>query len=147
MCYARLGDIVEVLADLEVDVVSLEAARSDMALVTHLERASYRSGVGPGVYDVHAPRVPDVAEIESLLRRALRDSGPERLWVNPDCGLKTAFSYDEVVPALQNLVAAARLLRTELAGRVALHDEDPERAHAVERSLGSSDTTSHRTPR
>ncbi len=89
MCYARLGDIVEVLADLEVDVVSLEAARSDMALVTHLERASYRSGVGPGVYDVHAPRVPDVAEIESLLRRALETLGPERLWVNPDCGLKT----------------------------------------------------------
>jgi 5-methyltetrahydropteroyltriglutamate--homocysteine methyltransferase len=146
MCYARLGDIVEVLADLEVDVVSLEAARSDMALVTHLERAPYRSGVGPGVYDVHAPRVPDVAEIESLLRRALETLGPERLWVNPDCGLKTR-SYDEVVAALQNLVAAARLLRTELAGRVALHDEDPGRAHAVERSLGSRDTTSHRTPR
>lgn len=111
MCYAQLGDVVGVLADLDIDVVSLEAARSQMRLIGELEHASYRGGVGPGVYDVHSPRIPDVWEIESLLRRAVETVGAERLWVNPDCGLKTR-RYGETVEALRNMVEAARRVRS-----------------------------------
>jgi len=113
MCYAELGDIVQTLDELDVDVLSFEAARSDMASVDVLHDASYQGGVGPGVYDVHSPRVPEVAAIEGLLRRALEGLGPDRLWVNPDCGLKTR-RYEQVLPALDHLVTAARRLRTEL---------------------------------
>jgi 5-methyltetrahydropteroyltriglutamate--homocysteine methyltransferase len=113
MCYAQLGDIVEALGELDIDVVSLEAARSGMALATDLQAADYRGEVGPGVYDVHNPGVPTVAEIEGLVRRAVEALGPDRVWVNPDCGLKTR-RYDQVVPALEHMVAAARQLRAEL---------------------------------
>jgi 5-methyltetrahydropteroyltriglutamate--homocysteine methyltransferase len=113
MCYAELGDIVQALGELDVDVLSFEAARSDMASVDVLHDASYQGGVGPGVYDVHSPWVPEVAAIEGLLRRALEGLGPDRLWVNPDCGLKTR-RYEQVLPALDHLVTAARRLRTEL---------------------------------
>jgi 5-methyltetrahydropteroyltriglutamate--homocysteine methyltransferase len=114
MCYAELGDIVDVLEELEVDVLSFEAARSDMAAVDLLQRASYQGGAGPGIYDVHSPRVPEIAAIEGLLRRALEGLGPDRLWVNPDCGLKTR-RYDQVIPALDHMVTAARNLRAEVA--------------------------------
>jgi len=113
MCYAQLGDIVDALAELDIDVVSLEAARSGMALATDLKAARYPGGVGPGVYDVHAPEIPTVADIERLLRRAVDALGPDRLWVNPDCGLKTR-GYDQVVPALEHMVEAAGKLRAEL---------------------------------
>jgi 5-methyltetrahydropteroyltriglutamate--homocysteine methyltransferase len=113
MCYAQLGDIVEALGELDIDVVSLEAARSGMALAADLQAADYPGGVGPGVYDVHTPGVPSVAEIEGLLRRAVEALGPDRVWVNPDCGLKTR-RYDQVIPALDHMVAAARHLRAEL---------------------------------
>jgi 5-methyltetrahydropteroyltriglutamate--homocysteine methyltransferase len=114
MCYAELGDIVDVLNDLDVDVLSFEAARSDMAAVDVLQRASYQGGAGPGIYDVHSPRVPEVTAIEGLLRRALDGLGPDRLWVNPDCGLKTR-RYGQVLPALDHMVTAARNLRAEVA--------------------------------
>ncbi|HUV57588.1 MAG TPA: 5-methyltetrahydropteroyltriglutamate--homocysteine S-methyltransferase [Acidimicrobiales bacterium] len=113
MCYAELGDIVQALDELDVDVLSFEAARSDMASVDVLHDVSYQGGVGPGIYDVHSPLVPEVAAIEGLLRRALVGLGPDRLWVNPDCGLKTR-RYEQVLPALDHLVTAARRLRTEL---------------------------------
>jgi 5-methyltetrahydropteroyltriglutamate--homocysteine methyltransferase len=113
MCYAQLGDIVDALAEMDIDVVSLEAARSGMALAADLRSADYQGGLGPGVYDVHSPGVPTVAEIEVLLRRAVEALGPDRVWVNPDCGLKTR-RYDQVVPALEHLVEAARQLRAEL---------------------------------
>jgi 5-methyltetrahydropteroyltriglutamate--homocysteine methyltransferase len=113
MCYAELGDIVQALDELDVDVLSFEAARSDMASVDVLHDVSYQGGVGPGIYDVHSPLVPEVAAIEGLLRRALEGLGPDRLWVNPDCGLKTR-RYEQVLPALDHLVTAARRLRTEL---------------------------------
>jgi len=113
MCYAQLGDIVDALADMDIDVVSLEAARAGMSLLGDLEGARYLGGVGPGVYDVHAPTVPEVAELEGLLRQAVDALGPGRVWVNPDCGLKTR-GYDEVLPALAHLVTAAGHIRAEL---------------------------------
>ena len=118
MCYAELADVVDVLADLDVDVASFEAARSAMTLLGALGHATYRGGVGPGVYDVHSPRVPAADEIASLLRRAVQAVGPERLWVNPDCGLKTR-GYAEVTEALANMVAAARQVRAEVAAELA----------------------------
>ena len=143
----RLGDIVEVLDDLDVDVVSLEAARSDMTLVDDLKDAGYGGGVGPGVYDVHAPRVPEVAELESLLRLALGVLGPQRLWVNPDCGLKTR-SYEEIVPALSNMVAAARQLREELGTEATpRHGGDLGRELPGAKEVGSGDTNPRRRRR
>ena len=114
MCYAELADVVDVLAELDVDVASFEAARSAMALLSALGEAAYQGGVGPGVYDVHSPQVPAEDDIASLLRRAVGAVGPERLWVNPDCGLKTR-GYAELTEALANMVAAARQVRAELA--------------------------------
>ncbi len=113
MCYAQLGDIIDALGELEIDVVSLEAARSGMALADELKAADYRGGVGPGVYDVHAPGIPSAEDIDGLLRRAIEALGPDRVWVNPDCGLKTR-SYEQVVPALEHMVEAAGKLRAEL---------------------------------
>lgn len=114
MCYAELADVVGILDDLEVDVVSFEAARSRMALLSALSGAAYGGDLGPGTYDVHSPAVPSAEVIASRLRGALGALGPERLWVNPDCGLKTR-SYAEVTAALANMVAAARRLRAELS--------------------------------
>ncbi len=133
MCYAELADVVDVLGDLDVDVASFEAARSAMTLLSALGDATYQGGVGPGVYDVHSPLVPEDADVASLLRRALQAVGPERLWVNPDCGLKTR-GYDEVTEALANMVAAARQVRAELAA-------------ATRRRPGSAEGTTGRSPR
>ncbi|MBV2364830.1 5-methyltetrahydropteroyltriglutamate--homocysteine S-methyltransferase [Streptomonospora nanhaiensis] len=115
MCYSEFGRIVGAIEALDADVTSVEAARSHMELVGDLAAAGYRRGIGPGVYDIHSPRVPSVEEIEAALRAALRAVPPERLWVNPDCGLKTR-SYAEVEPSLRNMVAAARRVRADLAG-------------------------------
>jgi 5-methyltetrahydropteroyltriglutamate--homocysteine methyltransferase len=113
MCYAQLGDIVDALADLDIDVVSLEAARAGMGLLGDLVDARYRGGVGPGVYDVHSPTVPELDQLGVLVGQAVEILGAERLWVNPDCGLKTR-RYEEVVPALERMVTAARRLRTQI---------------------------------
>jgi 5-methyltetrahydropteroyltriglutamate--homocysteine methyltransferase len=113
MCYAQLGDIVDALADLDIDVVSLEAARAGMGLLGDLVDARYRGGVGPGVFDVHSPAVPELDHLVALVGQAVETLGAERLWVNPDCGLKTR-RYEEVVPALGRMVTAARQLRAEL---------------------------------
>jgi 5-methyltetrahydropteroyltriglutamate--homocysteine methyltransferase len=113
MCYSEFGEIVDTIGELDADVTSVEAARSRMELVTDLRQAGYVRGIGPGVYDIHSPRVPSVEEMAEALRRALTAVEPDRLWVNPDCGLKTR-GYTEVTPALRNLVEAARLVRAEL---------------------------------
>jgi 5-methyltetrahydropteroyltriglutamate--homocysteine methyltransferase len=113
MCYSEFGEIVDTIGELDADVTSVEAARSRMELVTDLRQAGYVRGIGPGVYDIHSPRVPSVEEMAEALRRALTAVEPDRLWVNPDCGLKTR-GYPEVTPALRNLVEAARLVRAEL---------------------------------
>ncbi|GAB3421156.1 5-methyltetrahydropteroyltriglutamate--homocysteine S-methyltransferase [Flindersiella endophytica] len=113
MCYSEFGEIVDTIGELDADVTSVEAARSRMELVADLRQAGYVRGIGPGVYDIHSPRVPSVEEMAEGLRRALTAVEPDRLWVNPDCGLKTR-GYPEVTPALRNLVEAARLVRAEL---------------------------------
>ncbi|MGW5365533.1 5-methyltetrahydropteroyltriglutamate--homocysteine S-methyltransferase [Actinopolymorpha pittospori] len=110
MCYSEFGEIVDTIGALDADVTSVEAARSRMELVGDLARAGYRRGIGPGVYDIHSPRVPSVEEIEESLRLALEAVPADRLWVNPDCGLKTR-GYAEAEPALRNMVEAARRVR------------------------------------
>jgi 5-methyltetrahydropteroyltriglutamate--homocysteine methyltransferase len=113
MCYAEFGEILEAVAALDADVISLEAARSRMRIAAELAAAGYPAEVGPGVYDIHSPRVPDVDEIVAGLRLALDVLPADRIWVNPDCGLKTRRDA-EVVPALTNMVEAARRCRAEL---------------------------------
>lgn len=110
MCYAEFGEILPAIEALDADVISLEAARSHMEIAGELAAAGYRREVGPGVYDIHSPRVPSEREISDLIDRALRVLPAERLWVNPDCGLKTR-APGEVRAALENLVAAARRVR------------------------------------
>jgi 5-methyltetrahydropteroyltriglutamate--homocysteine methyltransferase len=110
MCYAEFGEILDAVAALDADVISLEAARSDMQIVRDLAAAGYPAAVGPGVYDVHAPRVPTTEDMVALLEQATATLPAERLWVNPDCGLKTR-EEAQVAPALANMVRAARRVR------------------------------------
>lgn len=113
MCYAEFGDILQAIDDLDADVISLEAARSHMQVADELATAGYPREVGPGVYDIHSPRVPSVQEATALLRKGLDAIPAERLWVNPDCGLKTR-GWPEVRTSLEHLVAAAREVRAGL---------------------------------
>ncbi|MFE2533119.1 5-methyltetrahydropteroyltriglutamate--homocysteine S-methyltransferase [Streptomyces sp. NPDC059371] len=114
MCYAEFGDIVQAIDDLDADVISLEAARSHMQVARELAAHGYPREAGPGVYDIHSPRVPSTAEAAELLRTGLKAIPAERLWVNPDCGLKTR-GWPETRASLENLVAAARTVREELS--------------------------------
>lgn len=113
MCYSEFNDIIAAIADLDADVISIETARSRMELLSAFESFHYPNEIGPGVYDIHSPAVPEVAAMSDLLRRACRRLKPEQLWVNPDCGLKTR-GWPEVDAALHNLVTAARTVRAEL---------------------------------
>ncbi|MEV6042595.1 5-methyltetrahydropteroyltriglutamate--homocysteine S-methyltransferase [Streptomyces xanthochromogenes] len=113
MCYAEFGDIVQAIDDLDADVISLEAARSHMQVAHELAAHGYPREAGPGVYDIHSPRVPSTDEAADLLRTGLKAIPAERLWVNPDCGLKTR-GWPETRASLENLVAAARTVRGEL---------------------------------
>ncbi|MFG2923078.1 5-methyltetrahydropteroyltriglutamate--homocysteine S-methyltransferase [Streptomyces sp. NPDC048305] len=113
MCYAEFGDIVQAIDDLDADVISLEAARSHMQVAYELAAHSYPREAGPGVYDIHSPRIPSQEEAATLLRTGLKAIPAERLWVNPDCGLKTR-AWPETRTSLENLVAAARTVRAEL---------------------------------
>ncbi|PTM93802.1 5-methyltetrahydropteroyltriglutamate--homocysteine S-methyltransferase [Streptomyces sp. VMFN-G11Ma] len=115
MCYAEFGDIVQAIDDLDADVISLEAARSHMQVARELAAHGYPREAGPGVYDIHSPRVPSAEEAADLLRTGLRAIPAGRLWVNPDCGLKTR-AWPETRASLENLVAAARTVRGELSG-------------------------------
>lgn len=114
MCYAEFGDIVQAIDALDADVISLEAARSHMQVARELAAHGYPREAGPGVYDIHSPRVPGAEEAAALLRKGLAAIPAERLWVNPDCGLKTR-AWPETRASLENLVTAARRLRDELA--------------------------------
>ncbi len=110
MCYSEFNEMIEHIARMDADVISIEASRSEMDLLDAFRRFRYPNAVGPGVYDIHSPRVPSTEEIEAMLGEAETRIPREQLWVNPDCGLKTR-GWAEVVPALEHLVAAARLRR------------------------------------
>ena len=115
MCYSEFNDMIEHIVRLDADVISIEASRSGMEVLdAFTDGVSYPNEIGPGVYDIHSPRVPSVEEIEELLELAERRVGRERLWVNPDCGLKTR-RWEEVRPALLNMVAAAERRRAAVA--------------------------------
>ncbi|WP_332822135.1 5-methyltetrahydropteroyltriglutamate--homocysteine S-methyltransferase [Pseudomonas sp.] len=114
MCYSEFNDVIESIAAMDADVITIETSRSDMELLEAFERFDYPNDIGPGVYDIHSPRVPDTSEMVKLLRKAAQRIPAERLWVNPDCGLKTR-AWPETEAALVNMVAAARQLRGELA--------------------------------
>ncbi|MFD0776296.1 5-methyltetrahydropteroyltriglutamate--homocysteine S-methyltransferase, partial [Streptomonospora algeriensis] len=110
LCYSEFGDVIDAIVDLDADVTSIEAARSRMEVLDDLNAVGFARGVGPGVYDIHSPRVPEAEETADLLRAALKAVPAERLWVNPDCGLKTR-GYAEVEAALSNMVSAAAAVR------------------------------------
>ncbi|MCS7267265.1 MAG: 5-methyltetrahydropteroyltriglutamate--homocysteine S-methyltransferase [Geminicoccaceae bacterium] len=114
MCYSEFNDIIEAIAALDADVISIEAARSKMELLEAFTRFRYPNEIGPGVYDIHSPRTPSVAEMVRLLEIACERLAPEQIWVNPDCGLKTR-SWEEVEPAITNMVEAARAMRRRYA--------------------------------
>ncbi len=112
MCYSEFNDILPAIGAMDTDVISIETARSQMELLEGFAAFAYPSAIGPGVYDIHAPRVPDVEEMVALMRLAQAHLAPEQLWVNPDCGLKTR-NWAEVRPAIAAMVEAARQLRAE----------------------------------
>ncbi|MGJ0128966.1 5-methyltetrahydropteroyltriglutamate--homocysteine S-methyltransferase [Pantoea sp. RHCKP32] len=112
MCYCEFSDIMAAIAALDADVITIETARSDMDLLASFEHFDYPNEIGPGVYDIHSPNVPSVGEIEALLLKAAKRIPEARLWVNPDCGLKTR-GWTETRQALANMVQAAKNLRGE----------------------------------
>ncbi|MCG7201353.1 5-methyltetrahydropteroyltriglutamate--homocysteine S-methyltransferase [Marinobacter pelagius] len=113
MCYSEFKDIIESIARMDADVITIETSRSDMELLDAFRNFEYPNEIGPGVYDIHSPNVPDQAGIIALMEKAAERIPAERLWVNPDCGLKTR-QWEEVRPALEAMVSAARELRSSL---------------------------------
>jgi 5-methyltetrahydropteroyltriglutamate--homocysteine methyltransferase len=114
MCYCEFNDIMDAIAALDADVITIETSRSDMDLLEAFENFDYPNEIGPGVYDIHSPNVPSVEWIEALLLKAAKRIPEARLWVNPDCGLKTR-GWTETCQALENMVTAAKKLRGETA--------------------------------
>ena len=115
MCYSDFGDILDAIAEMDADVLSIETSRSKMELLSEFRQFRYPNEIGPGVYDIHSPRIPTREEIVDLLERAVRVLPARQLWVNPDCGLKTR-GWTEVEAALTHMVEAARILRPQLDG-------------------------------
>lgn len=112
MCYSEFNDIIGAIAALDADVITIETSRSDMQLLDAFQDFAYPNEIGPGVYDIHTPNTPDVSWMAALMEKALEKIPAERLWVNPDCGLKTR-EWADVEPALANMVKAARQLRQQ----------------------------------
>jgi len=110
MCYSEFNDIIQSIANMDADVITIETSRSDMELLDVFDDFKYPNEIGPGVYDIHSPNIPTQEYIVQLMKKAAERIPPERLWVNPDCGLKTR-QWPEVIPALNNMVAAAKTLR------------------------------------
>ena len=119
MCYSEFNEIIAEIGAMDADVISIETSRSQMELLDAFGAERWSGEVGPGVYDIHAPRLPSVEEMVVLLRKAAEKLRPEQIWVNPDCGLKTR-GWDEVRPALGNMVAAAKRVRADLGGGATL---------------------------
>jgi len=114
MCYSEFNDVIQSIAAMDADVITIETSRSDMELLEAFKAFDYPNDIGPGVYDIHSPRVPATEEMVRLMSKAVQHVPAERLWVNPDCGLKTR-AWPETEAALVNMVAAARKLRSQLA--------------------------------
>jgi 5-methyltetrahydropteroyltriglutamate--homocysteine methyltransferase len=112
MCYSEFNDIIDAIANLDADVITIETSRSDGELLQAFEQFKYPNDIGPGVYDIHSPNIPEVETMVNLLRRAARELPVERLWVNPDCGLKTR-GWPETEAALARMVEAAKILRRD----------------------------------
>lgn len=112
MCYSEFNDILPSIAAMDADALSIETARSQMELLQAFASYQYPNQIGPGVYDIHSPRIPSVEEMVNLLRLARKYLPADRLWVNPDCGLKTR-RWEEVKPSLLAMVAAAKEMRAE----------------------------------
>lgn len=113
MCYSEFNDIIDSIADMDADVISIETSRSAMELLEAFVEFKYPNEIGPGVYDIHSPRIPKTEEMENLLYKALDVLEAKQVWVNPDCGLKTR-NWNEVKPALANMVKAAENVRAKL---------------------------------
>jgi 5-methyltetrahydropteroyltriglutamate--homocysteine methyltransferase len=116
MCYSEFNDIIDSIGAMDADVLSIETSRSKMELLDAFATYNYPNEIGPGVYDIHSPRVPEVQDMASLLDKAKARLRPDRIWVNPDCGLKTR-KWDEVRPALVNMVEAAKEMRVRAKSR------------------------------
>jgi 5-methyltetrahydropteroyltriglutamate--homocysteine methyltransferase len=114
MCYSEFNDIMAAIARMDADVITIETSRSDMELLDAFDQFHYPNEIGPGVYDIHSPNIPSVDSIVELMQKAAQRIPVERLWVNPDCGLKTR-NWEEVKPALRNMIAASRYLSNHLS--------------------------------
>ncbi len=114
LCYSEFGVVIDAIRNLDADVTSIEAARSRMEIIKDIRESGFDHGIGPGVYDIHSPRVPSIAEVTELLETAVASIPARQLWVNPDCGLKTR-GYAETVESLHNVLAATRAVRERLA--------------------------------
>ena len=113
MCYSEFNEIIDSIARLDADVITIESSRSDMELLQTFNDFKYPNEIGPGVYDIHSPRIPTKEEVSELIEQAVKHIPVDQLWVNPDCGLKTR-NWDQVRPALKNLVDAAIEARQQL---------------------------------
>lgn len=115
MCYSNFNEIIHSIINMDADVITIENSRSDEKLLSVFrDGVKYNAGIGPGVYDIHSPRIPSTEEIADRIKKMLAVIETNILWVNPDCGLKTR-KYTEVKPALRNMVEAAKLLRKKLS--------------------------------
>jgi 5-methyltetrahydropteroyltriglutamate--homocysteine methyltransferase len=124
MCYSEFNDIMPAIGELDADVITIETARSDMELLASFEEFDYPNAIGPGIYDIHSPNIPAQAAMRRLMEQALSHLPAERLWINPDCGLKTRH-WKEVTPSLENMVAVARELRLSRQANATTHSDAP----------------------
>ena len=113
MCYSEFNDIIAAIAEMDADVITIETSRSNMELLDAFESFDYPNEIGPGVYDIHSPNIPSVAQMIELINQASAHIPAERLWINPDCDLKTR-NWDEVTTALGNMTKAAVYLREQV---------------------------------
>ena len=114
MCYSEFNEIIDSIARLDADVITIESSRSDMELLRIFNDFKYPNEIGPGVYDIHSPRIPSKEEVSELIEQAAKHIPIDQLWINPDCGLKTR-NWEQVRPALKNLVEAALESREKLS--------------------------------
>jgi 5-methyltetrahydropteroyltriglutamate--homocysteine methyltransferase len=113
MCYSEFSDIIKTIEAMDADVLTIETTRSGNALLDVFKETGYRNEIGPGVYDIHSPRVPSIAEFRGQILARLEVIDKNKMWINPDCGLKTR-SWEEARPALRNMVEAAAAIREEI---------------------------------